>query len=66
MLKVLQDLKSLVLTSRTVDVRTVELDGVVLQGEHIVRENNDLVVAVLVQFDQVLTYAKLVRIHDVE
>ncbi len=54
------------LTGGAVDVGAVELDGVVLEGEDIVREDDDLVVAVGVQLDQVLADAELVRVHDVE
>ena len=65
-LKVLQDLEAFVLRRRSVDVGTVEADGVVLQSEHVVREDDDLVVAALVHADEVLTDAELVRVHDVE
>jgi hypothetical protein len=65
-LKVLQDLETLVLRRRSVDVRTAELVSVVLQRVHVVREDDYFVVARLVQFNQVLTDAKLVRVHDVE
>ena len=54
------------LGGRPVDVRLVHLDGVVLQREHVVREDDDLVGALLVVADQELGGSEFVRVHCVQ
>lgn len=36
------------------------------QTEHVVREDNDLVTAILVVFDEVLTSLELLRVHAIK
>lgn len=62
-LKVLEDLYSLRLAGRAVDVGLVQGRGVVLEGVNVVREDNCLVASLLVVFDEKLRRSEFVWIH---
>jgi len=48
------------------DIRLVHLDGVVLQGEHVVGEDNSFVSSPFMIMNQKLGGAEFVRVHHVQ
>lgn len=65
-LEVLEDLNALALRGRAVDVGLVHFDGVVLEGEDVVGEDDGFVAAALMVADQVLGGLELLGVHHVE
>jgi hypothetical protein len=64
MLEILQDTKTFLLRSRTVNICLAELPRVLLQCVDVVREDDNLVASRFVVVDQELTSLKLLRVHD--
>lgn len=64
--KVLENLESLPLRGRSVQVWFVQSDCVRLQCEHIIREDNNLIVPLLVISDEKLAGSAFVRVHHIE